>query len=362
MRVWWWQDALDANGPEAGLGDTLRRALATQKFAGAAPLLNSWFETDALKVALGFDGTADGASLAEPPSALALLWRAAQEMSGLQGAASLPRGGMTAVVETLAGAAEAAGAELRSDARVAKLLVSGGRATGVELASGERIEARIVLSSLSNKRTMELAPTGAFGLSQANSWPGSNVSAASVSLLLDRAPDFGAGLPLAARFVVGEKLETFIAAHEASRAGRLPDEPIFEMLVGAEPAGRCRLSIFIRPVPAAVEGGWDSARALLVARVVLALGAFDRRLKDKIVDVGIVTPPDLAQQYAIDAPVASADRMLAATRARIATSVDGLLLCGADAEPLRAVSCRAARLAARRATDYLRLRKTEIIR
>lgn len=360
LRVWWWQDAVDTNGPEAGLSAGLRRTLTMQKFTGAAPLLNGWFESDPLKVALAFDGTADGASLGGPPSALALVWHAAQEMGGLQGAVALPRGGMTAVAETLASAAEAAGAELRDDARVKRLLVAGGRAIGVELASGERIEARIVLSSLSRVRTTELAPPGAFGLSLAHSPQASNVSCASVQLMLARAPDFGAGLPATARFIIADKLETFITAHEACRAARLPDELTFEVLVEPVEGARFSLSVLVRPVPALIEGGWENARATLAARLVLALGIFDRQLKDKIVDVRIVTPSDFTERYCMDAAaVASTERLLAASRARILTPIDGLLLCGADAEPLRAVSCRAARLAARLAAEQLRSRKLE---
>src|SRR5918992_5617319 len=64
------------------------------------------------------------------------------------------QGGPPALIEALLAAARAAGAELRTDAEVARIRVEKGRAAGVTLVSGETIDAPVVLSSADPKRTM----------------------------------------------------------------------------------------------------------------------------------------------------------------------------------------------------------------
>src|SRR3989442_8443994 len=60
---------------------------------------------------------------------------------------------MGMVSEPIARAARAAGAEIRVNAEVRRILVRDGRAIGVELASGERIEAKVIASGADPKRT-----------------------------------------------------------------------------------------------------------------------------------------------------------------------------------------------------------------
>src|SRR3954453_14396363 len=74
-----------------------------------------------------------------------------------------PEGGMGAVADAIARAARGFGAEIRTDARVERLLVSGGRGEGAVLASGEEIRAPIVVSSL-HPRTAFLDHVGAQNL------------------------------------------------------------------------------------------------------------------------------------------------------------------------------------------------------
>ena len=108
----------------------------------ASAYLDGWFESDALKAALAFDVAAEGLSPHEAGSALALVWRYAQESCGLQGAVSQPKGGPGALAEALAKRREEAGAELRMGARVKAITLEDGHPTGVTLDSGEDLHAR----------------------------------------------------------------------------------------------------------------------------------------------------------------------------------------------------------------------------
>ncbi len=143
--------------------DAAAERLDRLKHLSAAAYLDFWFESDALKGALAFDA---GPTPFEPGSALKLVWRAAQEMCGLQGAVAWPRGGPAALIAALAGAAKKLGVEIQTGARAARIVLLDGVAAGIELASGEIVAAPLVFSSLSRRRSLcELAA----GLSAAGS-------------------------------------------------------------------------------------------------------------------------------------------------------------------------------------------------
>src|SRR2546423_11485409 len=69
------------------------------------------------------------------------------EIDGAFRAWGIPRGGTGGVSLAIASAARELGAEIRTEAEVARIDVFGDRATGVTLASGEELEAGAVLSS-----------------------------------------------------------------------------------------------------------------------------------------------------------------------------------------------------------------------
>jgi len=82
-----------------------------------------------------------------PGSAYVLMHHWIGEVDGHDGAWGWVEGGMGGVSQALAGAARAAGAEIRTGALVRRVDVRGGRAAGVELGDGSVIAARRVVSS-----------------------------------------------------------------------------------------------------------------------------------------------------------------------------------------------------------------------
>jgi phytoene dehydrogenase-like protein len=344
LRALWWTSDADKAKSDAAIANS--EALDALAYSGAAAWLGGWFESDAVKATLAFDATVDGAAVAAPPSALALVWRAAQEMSGLQAAVAIPENGIGAVIGAALGAALAAGVELRANAAVEKILVEGGQVKGVVLASGESIAAPLVLSSLTRARTRALAPVGAFGLAEANANGTAETAAAKVVMALERGVQFGKALPPVARWIAADRIESHVQAHEAARAGRLPDEIVCETvpLLGA---GRDLISVLVRPLPVSPPQGWDALRDTLADRVAATLAAFDPALKTSVTAARVWTPAELAGTYGSEPVQASVARLLAPARTRIETPVEGLFLCGADAEPIGAISGRAPALAAK---------------
>jgi phytoene dehydrogenase-like protein len=199
MRPLWWE--AQGSLPDGSIG----REIEEVRRMGASAWLDTWFESDALKAALGFDATVDGMSIAEPGSAMALLWRAAQEVSGLQGATMVPMGGLASLAEALAAAAQASGAELRTGAAVQAVVLHEDRMAGVRLHTGETCFAPVVLSALSARRTIrDLLPPGVLGFSEAVSRERSASLAEAVALVVLVNPPAIEGAPLTSRFITAE--------------------------------------------------------------------------------------------------------------------------------------------------------------
>ena len=109
---------------------------------GASDFLDQWFETDPLKATMaasGIIGTYQGVK--SPGTAYVLLHHYMGEIDGAFRAWGIPKGGTGGVSNAIGSAARALGAEIRTEAPVARILVTDGRATGVALESGEEIRA-----------------------------------------------------------------------------------------------------------------------------------------------------------------------------------------------------------------------------
>ncbi len=299
LRPFWWEgEAADA------------ALLARLGAMSAEAYLAQWFETEAVRAVLA----ADVAKPGEPGSALALAWRAAQEMCGLQGAVAQPVGGAIALVALLTDAAREAGVEIRTKAPVARLILAGDTVAGVALASGETIHAPAVLSSLSRRDTLlSLAPTASAGFAETFALRRAAPPAreAALAFVLNAAPELGD--PATARFVLAE------------------EDIVLELVVptAAEPdlapPGQHILSIRAR-------GFGEMPQAALAAKIVRLIEPYTAHLRARIVamdmrmgDAGAIQP---------ERPAAE----------RIVTPIAGLYLC--NTEPVGAVSGRAGRLAA----------------
>jgi phytoene dehydrogenase-like protein len=345
MRPYWW----DSSPFELPLPSAIKKLGRLSLVAW----LDSWFEADALKALLAFDAGEGGRSPLDAGSSVDLVWRAAQEMSGRQGAVAFPVGGPAALAQALFEAARGAGAEIRTGARVRALVVSEGEISGVALASGETIAAPLVLSSLSHTKTFALAPPGAGGFAAAAAAHLPAIASAQLLLALDRLPSMG-NLPLNARYVVAERLETYVAAHAAARSGRISDELPLEFIVPSAfdktfaPAGQHVVSALVRPLPAE---GCENRREELLSKILATLDRFASGLSKHIVHSELLTPENIVERYGSPC---EPGQVLRSWDFRVRTSIPGLLLCGAAAEPIGAVSGRAGRVAASLALEGTR--------
>jgi phytoene dehydrogenase-like protein len=108
-------------------------------------LLDGWFESDAVKGMLAVNGViGTWAGPDEPGTAYVMLHHSIGDVGdGHLGSWGFQQGGMGAVSDSIRRSAESFGCEIRTDARVQRILTRNGRFVGVVLASGEEIRAPV---------------------------------------------------------------------------------------------------------------------------------------------------------------------------------------------------------------------------
>ncbi len=116
-------------------------------------LLDEWFESDELKGPIAGGGVIGAwAGPDAPGTAYVLLHNEISDVGdGKMSSWGIPRGGMGAVSAAIRRSAESVGCQVRTGARVAKILTQGGRVLGVALDSGEEFRAPVVVSAVHPK-------------------------------------------------------------------------------------------------------------------------------------------------------------------------------------------------------------------
>jgi phytoene dehydrogenase-like protein len=117
---------------------TLRRELLDLFVKSAGDYLDGWFESAPIKAAYGFDGIVGNyASPYTPGSAYVLCITCSAKVNGKKGVWGHAIGGMGAITQAMARAAESRGAEVRTQSPVREVIVESGRAVGVVTERGE---------------------------------------------------------------------------------------------------------------------------------------------------------------------------------------------------------------------------------
>jgi phytoene dehydrogenase-like protein len=131
-----------------GVGDVTR--LFTMS---VTDLLSDWFESDAVKGMLAVNGViGTWAGPDEPGTAYVMLHHSIGDVGdGHLGSWGFQQGGMGAVSDSIRRAAESFGCEIRTGAKVAKILVRNGRTVGVALADGTELRAPVVVTAVHPK-------------------------------------------------------------------------------------------------------------------------------------------------------------------------------------------------------------------
>jgi phytoene dehydrogenase-like protein len=116
-------------------------------------LLNDWFESDAIKAMLTINGViGTWAGPDEPGTAYVMLHHSIGDVGdGHLGSWGFQQGGMGGVSDSIRKSAESFGCEIRTGARVKKILVRNGRTVGVALEDGQELRAPVVVTCVHPK-------------------------------------------------------------------------------------------------------------------------------------------------------------------------------------------------------------------
>jgi phytoene dehydrogenase-like protein len=231
------------------------------------------------------------------------------EIDGAFRAWGIPRGGTGGISNAIASAALSLGAEIRTEAPVARILTDGGRAVGVVLESGEEIRAGAVLSSLDSRRTfVGLLDDGVLDPSFRDEvlrykYRGSS---GKVNLALDGLPELackpGTGAWLRGAISFSPSLDYIEKAYDDAKYGRPSRRPYIDCIIptlvdpSMAPPGKHVMSCFVQYAPYHLADGkeWDdAARTAFGETVIDTLEERFPDIRSKIVHAMFITPKDI---------------------------------------------------------------------
>jgi phytoene dehydrogenase-like protein len=324
-----------------------------------ADFLEPWFESEELKVTLATDGViGTNGGPRSPGTAYVLLHHVMGKVDGHRGLWGFVRGGMGAVSEAIAGAARAAGATLRTQAEVERILTKNGRAAGVVLRGGEEIGARAVLSGADPKRTFlglldeaAVPPEFRRAVKQIR-MEGCSMK---INLALDGLPSFRA-LPASGvmpyhktTMHICPSLDYVERAWDDAKYGRPSARPMLEMTIpttyddSLAPPGKHTMGIFLQYTPYRLaEGSWRERKERYADRVMDLIEEYAPGFQSLVRHRQVLSPLDMEEIYGLTGGnifhgEMSVDQLYFLRPvpgwARYRTPVRGLYLCGSGTHP-----------------------------
>jgi len=287
-------------------------------FTGSAGAhLDSWFESDPIKAAYGFDGIVGNyASPYAPGSAYVLLHHCFGEVNGRKGVWGHAIGGMGAITQAMARAAAARGAEIRLSAPVREVVVDNGRAVGARLEDGEVVRASAIVSNLNPKLLyLDLIDAAALpsGFRARMEKYRCGSGSFRINVALAELPDFSAlpGRDLAEHHGAGIILAPSLAymehAYADARATGWSRRPIVELVIGSAlddtlaPPGRHVASLFCQHVAPQLPDGssWDDHREKVADLMIATVDRYAPNFARSVLGRQIFTPLDLERTFGL---------------------------------------------------------------
>jgi phytoene dehydrogenase-like protein len=274
-----------------------------------ADLLDDWFESPELCGVLSVSGVIG--TWAGPRSAGTAYVMAHHHVGGTWG---FPEGGMGGVSNAIASAARAAGAEIRTDAPVARIDVRGGRVTGVTLRDGTEIAAATVVATAHPKISFlelvdrrELPEAFVTDIQRWNTRSG----VVKVNLAVDRLPEFTARPGFdpevhGGTIVLAPSLDAVESAFQDAVAGRAAARPFADVCIPSvfdrtlAPEGHHIVSMFTQwvphewaaaPRPAELEAHAD--------RVVACVDEVAPGFVDSVLHRQVIGPYEMEHEYGL---------------------------------------------------------------
>jgi len=280
----------------------------------AADFLDQWFETDVLKATMsasGIIGTFLG--VRSPGTAYVLLHHYMGEIDGAFRSWGLVRGGTGSISNAIANAAREAGAEIRTEVPIAKIIVENGQARGVAFENGDEVRAHVVASSVDPRLTFmkmvgsEHLPSDFVEDVRRYKFRGSS---GKVNLALDGLPNFkslpGDGPHLRGAISISPSVEYMERAYDDAKYGRYSRRPYIDIVIpsltdpSVAPPGKHVMSCFVQYAPYHLkEGTWDEKRDEFGDTVISTLSDHAPNLRNIILHRQVLTPLDIERKFGL---------------------------------------------------------------
>jgi phytoene dehydrogenase-like protein len=326
-----------------------RRDLLALFARSAAEMLESWFESDGIKAAYGFDAVVGHyASPFHPGSAYVLLHHSFGEVNGQRGAWGHALGGMGAISEALAAEARRLGVEICCDAPVARI----GRGT-LALEDGTELAARAIVANVDPKRLyLRLVEPGLLPTEFRTRIERYKCSSASfrMNVALSALPRFTClpepGSHLASGIILAPSLEYMDHAYLDARAEGVARAPIVEMVIPSmlddslAPRGAHVASLFCQHFDP--DADWSARKDEAMRCIFDVIEAHAPGFRSSVIAHSALSPADLEREFGLTGGdifhgALTLDQLWAARpllgHGDYRAPLKGLYLCGAGAHP-----------------------------
>ncbi|MFZ2996687.1 phytoene desaturase family protein [Sphingobium sp.] len=324
----------------------------------ARNFLDSWFESDAVKAAFGFDAVVGNyASPDAPGSAYVLLHHVFGQVNGKKGAWGHCVGGMGSITQIMARIVTALGVVLTLETPVDRVLVDGDRAVGVVLENGEEVMGKSIIANVGPKLLYDrmIAPSDLppdFVRRIRGYKTGSGTFRMNVAL--STLPDFtclpGPGLHHQSGIIIAPTLDYMDRAFMDAKRDGWSRRPIVEMLIPSTiddslaPPGHHVASLFCQQFAPHLPNGrhWEDEREAAADHIIATVDAHAPGFARSIIARQIHSPLDLERTFGlIDGDIMhghlSLDQMWAARpmlgHGAYRGPLKGLYMCGAGTHP-----------------------------
>jgi len=281
----------------------------------AGDLLDRRFESEPIKAAFGFDAVVGNfASPYTPGSAYVLLHHVFGEVNGKRGAWGHAMGGMGAITQAMARAAQARGVALFTDSPVARVAIRGGRATGIVLADGAEIASPRVVANVDPKllylRLIEASALDADFRRRIEAYRCASATFR-MNVALDALPEFsclrGDGPHLRSGIIVGPSLAYMERAYFDARQHGWSREPIVEMLIPSlvdptlAPPGKHVASLFCQHANPQLPGGrsWDAVKEEVSELMLDTVDRYAPGFRASVIARRALSPLDLEREFGL---------------------------------------------------------------
>lgn len=349
------------------LGNRMRKLSLEQKrdllelFSGSAgDVLDRWFESAPVKALFGFDSIVGNfTSPYSAGSAYVLLHHVFGEVNGKQGVWGHAIGGMGAITQAMAKAAEEKGTHIATDMPVKEVVVGKQGAEGVVLEDGRALKAKTVISNVHpqllflNMLDTEQLPQDF--TRRMTHWKGGS-GTFRMNVALKELPQFtckpsdGLAPHHTGGIIIAPSLGYMERAYMHARQFGWSKQPVIEMLIPSTldetlaPKGQHVASLFCQHVSPKLPDGrsWDDCREEVADLMIDTVNQYAPNFAASVLGRQIHSPLDLERKFGlvkgdIFHGALSLDQLFSARPmlgyADYRTPVKGLYQCGASTHP-----------------------------